>query len=194
MSKVRNCWGNSLNDFVSTAQKPYSGWLGTSDFRAVTVFRWWCPEIHRIRFGNSFSFWMIAVSSSLLYYIFRSIPTHFRIETFQFQTESWPFKNHVFMSVCPINRLQIGWKHKRLIQNNPNSGAYPVNGTFFRSIPVHPIFGGRKISLFRSMSVHFWMLVVLLLALSGAYPFTDWCFSFSGAYPFTRTFIRTFAV
>lgn len=126
-------------------------------------------------------------------YIFRSIPTHFRIDTFQFQTESWLFKTTFFMFVCPKNRYQTGWKDYKLKQNIPNSGAYPFKGTFFRSIPVHPIFGGQKISFFRSMSVHFWKLIFLLSALSGAYPFTDWPFSFSGAYPFTRMFYRTFA-
>ena len=56
--------------------------------------------------------------------------------------------------------------------------------TFFLSIPVHPIYGGQEIPIFRSMSDHFWRLDVLLSILSGAYPFTDCRFSFSRAYPF----------
>ena len=111
-------------------------------------------------------------------YLIRSIPTHFRIDTFQFQSESWLLKTTFFMFVCPKNRYQTGWKDNKLKQNIPNSGAYPFKGTFFRSISVHPIFGGQKISFFRSMSVQFWKIVVLLSVLSGANPFTDWPFHF----------------
>ena len=63
----------------------------------------------------------------------------------------------------------------------------------FRSMPVHPIFGGQKTPFFQSMSVHLLVVVVLMSTLSRACPFTDLHFSFSGAYPFTRTFICTFA-
>ena len=80
---------------------------------------------------------LYALTGTHVDYIFRSIPTHFRIDTFQFQTESWPFKTTFFMSVCPKNRYQTGWKDYKLKQNIPNSGAYPFKGTFFRSIPVH---------------------------------------------------------
>lgn len=40
ISKVRNCWGKSLSDEVSTCQKPFSGALiGSGDGNALTVFR-----------------------------------------------------------------------------------------------------------------------------------------------------------
>jgi len=49
--QVRNCWGKSRSDGVSTSQKPFSGWAGSGDGCGVTVFIWRCPAINSMRFG-----------------------------------------------------------------------------------------------------------------------------------------------
>ena len=54
ISKVRNCWGKSRNDAVSTSQKLRSGWSLKSDGLfgwAVIALMWRCPAIHKMRFG-----------------------------------------------------------------------------------------------------------------------------------------------
>jgi len=59
ISNVRNIWGKSFNDAVSTSQKPSSGRVWSGDSCTVTAFIWRWPEIHRMRFG-----WLWRVSIS----------------------------------------------------------------------------------------------------------------------------------
>src|ERR1035437_241455 len=51
IDQVRNCYGKSRSEGVSTSQKPHSGWAGSGDGCGVTVFIWRCPTINRRRLG-----------------------------------------------------------------------------------------------------------------------------------------------
>ena len=65
ISNVRNCSGNSLNDFVSTSQKLFSGCAGSVEGNAVTLLRCLCPDTQSIKFGNDCN--CVIRSFSLLY-------------------------------------------------------------------------------------------------------------------------------